>query len=47
MEDGENRLSFIKDIKITDGKTDIIYSVTPANIAEFISGALVKNIMSF
>ena len=26
MEDGENRTSFVNDIKITDGKTDIIYS---------------------
>ena len=26
MEDGENRIYFIKDVEITDGKTDTIYS---------------------
>ena len=27
MEDGENKISFIKDVEIRDGKTDAIYSV--------------------
>ena len=26
MEDGENRISFIKDVKITDGEIDAMYS---------------------
>ena len=27
MEDGENRISFIKDVKINDGKVDTIYTI--------------------
>ena len=26
MEDGENRMSFVKDVEITDDKADTIYS---------------------
>ena len=34
MEDGENRISFIKDVETTDGKADAIYSTISNKIAK-------------
>ena len=32
MKDGENRISFIKDVEITDGKEDAVYSALSIEI---------------
>ena len=35
MRDGENRISFIKDVEVADGKADIIYSVLSNEIEKY------------
>ena len=35
MEDGENKIAFIKDVEITDRKTDTMYSALRAETEEY------------
>ena len=35
MEDFKNKISFIKEVEITDGKTDITYSALSSKVAKY------------